>query len=135
MSIYIRSTHTIYTDQTFLDTLNRSKIWRERDENRLNIKTLADFADEMGYQFVTEIKPNVYYIDGEIVKPPHRSSITLTNHLKDHYIHLIETAVSQYGPKNYTVPTTHIRHLDGILLLKKLKNMVLTEPTRYKNYK
>ncbi len=134
MSIYIKSTHVLYTDQIFVDTLQRSKIWRERETNNLTVKNLDDFGKEMGYDFVTELKPNIYYADGEIINVANNRPITTESQLKNYYTSKIINEVSKFGPANYTVPSQKIKHFNGILLLKQLKNMVETEPRRYKNY-
>lgn len=135
MSIYIKSTNVLYTDQIFVDTLQRSKIWRDRETNNLTVKSLEDFANEMGYNFITELKPNIYYADGEIINVANNRAITTESQLKNYYISKIINEVNKLGPTNYTVPSQKIKHFSGILLLKQLKNMVETEPKRYQNYR
>ena len=134
MSIYITSTNVLYTDQIFVDTLQRSKIWRERETNNLTVKYLEDFCKEMGYDFVTELKPNVYYADGEIINVANNRPITTESQLKNYYTSKIINEVSKFGPANYTIPSQKIKHFSGLLLLKQLKNMIETEPRRYQNY-
>lgn len=135
MSIYIKSTNVLYTDQIFVDTLQRSKIWRDRESNNLTVKSLEDFGKEMGYNFITELKPNIYYADGEIINVANNRAITTETQLKNYYISKIINEVNKLGPTNYTVPSQKIKHFSGILLLKQLKNMVETEPKRYRNYR
>lgn len=135
MSIYIKSTNVLYTDQIFVDTLQRSKIWRDRETNNLTINSLEDFGKEMGYNFITELKPNIYYADGEIINVANNKAITTESQLKNYYISKIINEVNKLGPTNYTVPSQKIKHFSGILLLKQLKNMVETEPKRYRNYR
>lgn len=135
MSIYIKSTNVLYTDQIFVDTLQRSKIWRDRETNNLTVKSLEDFGTEMGYNFITELKPNIYYADGEIINVANNRAITTESQLKNYYISKIINEVNKIGPTNYTVPSQKIKHFSGILLLKQLKNMVETEPKRYRNYR
>lgn len=135
MSIYIKSTNVLYTDQIFVDTLQRSKIWRDRESNNLTVKSLEDFGKEMGYNFITELKPNIYYADGEIINVANNRAITTETQLKNYYISKIINEVNKLGPTNYTVPSQKIKHFSGILLLKQLKNMVETEPKRYQNYR
>ena len=134
MSIYIKSTNVLYTDQIFVDTLQRSKIWRERETNNLTVKSLEDFGKEMGYDFVTELTPNVYYADGEIINVANNRPITTESQLKNYYTSKIINEVNKLGPTNYAVPSQKIKHFNGILLLKQLKNMIKTEPRRYQNY-
>lgn len=134
MSIYIKSTHVLYTDQIFVDILQRSKIWRERETNNLTVKSLEDFGKEMGYNFITELKPNIYYADGEIINVANNRAITTESQLKNYYTSKIINEVNKFGSTNYTVPSQKIKHFSGILLLKQLKNMVETEPRRYQNY-
>lgn len=135
MSIYIKSTNVLYTDQIFVDTLQRSKIWRDRETNNLTVKSLEDFGKEMGYNFITELKPNIYYADGEIINVANNRAITTETQLKNYYISKIINEVNKLGLTNYTVPSQKIKHFSGILLLKQLKNMVETEPKRYQNYR
>lgn len=135
MSIYIKTHHVLYTDQNFPEKLEKSKIWRERKQNGLTIKTLEDFAKEMGYEFVTELKPNVYYADGDIIDVASKQPLTLSSHLQRFYEESIIKAVGKYSVHQYKVPTQKTKHLDGLLLLKKLKRMVTTEPARYQHYR
>ena len=109
MAIYNPKTNTVYTDQDFLDTLAKNKFWKEKNTNGLIIKTLNDFAKELGYDFVTEIKPNVFLFDNDIIDICKQKSITRLSNLEKYYLNKL--------PKSVKPPS----YLDGLLSLKWLK--------------
>lgn len=109
MAIYNPKTNTVYTDNDFLDVLVKNKFWKEKDTNKLNIKSLNDFAKELGYDFITEIKPNVFLFDNNIIDICKNKSITRLSNLEKYYLNQI--------PKSIKPPN----HLDGLLRLKWLK--------------
>ena len=110
MAIYNPKTNTVYTDQDFLDTLAKNKFWKEKDTNGLIIKTLDDFAKELGYDFVTEIKPNIFLFDEELVDICKNKSITKISDLEKFYLNKL--------PKSVKPPS----YLDGFLRIKWLKS-------------
>ena len=110
MAIYNPKTNTVYTDQDFLDVLAKNKFWKEKDKNNLIIKTLDDFAKELGYDFITEIKPNIFLFDDDIIDVCKNKSITRLSHLEKWYINQLPKSVK---PPNY---------LDGLLRIKWLKS-------------
>lgn len=112
MAIYNPKTNTVYTDQDFLDTLAKNKFWKEKDTNELIIKTLDDFAKELGYDFVTEIKPNIFLFDEELVDICKNKSITKISNLEKFYLNKL--------PKSVKPP----RYLDGSLRLKWIKTKI-----------
>lgn len=109
MAIYNPKTNTVYTDYDFLDTLAKNKFWKEKNTNGLIIKTLNDFAKELGYDFVTEIKPNVFLFDNDIIDICKQKSITRLSNLEKYYLNKL--------PKSVKPPS----YLDGLLSLKWLK--------------
>ena len=112
MAIYNPKTNTVYTDQDFMDTLDKNKFWKEKDTNGLIIKTLDDFAKELGYDFVTEIKPNIFLFDEELVDICKNKSITKISNLEKFYLNKL--------PKSVKPP----RYLDGSLRLKWIKTKI-----------
>lgn len=110
MAIYNPKTNTVYTDNDFLDVLVKNKFWKEKDTNKLIIKTLDDFAKELGYDFVTEIKPNIFLFDEELVDICKNKSITKISDLKNYYLNQL--------PKSIKPPS----YLEGLLCLKWLKS-------------
>lgn len=110
MAIYNPKTDTVYTDLDFLDTLSKNKFWKEKDTNGLTIKTLDNFAKELGYDFISEIKPNVFLFDNHIIDVCKNKSITRLSHLEKWYINQL--------PKSVKPPS----YLDGSLRLKWLKS-------------
>ena len=109
MAIYNPKTNTVYTDNDFLDILSKNKFWKEKDTNNLIIKSLNEFAKELGYDFITEIKPNVFLFDNNIIDICKNKSITKISDLKKFYINKL--------PKSVKPPS----YLDGSLHLKWLK--------------
>ena len=109
MAIYNPKTNTVYTDKDFLDTLAKNKFWKEKDTNGLIIKTLDDFAKELGYNFVAEIKPNIFLFDKELIDICKNKSITKISNLEKFYLNKL--------PKSVKPPS----YLDGSLHLKWLK--------------
>lgn len=112
MAIYNPKTNTVYTDQDFLDTLAKNKFWKEKDTNGLIIKTLDDFAKELGYDFVTEIKPNIFLFDEGLINICKNKSITKISDLEKFYLNKL--------PKSVKPPS----YLDGSLRLKWLKSKI-----------
>lgn len=110
MAIYNQKNNTLYTDLDFVDILEKNNFWKNRDENHLQIRSLNDLAKELGYDFITEIKPNIFLFDTEIVNICKNKSITRFSNLEKHYFEKL--------PKNIKKP----KYLDGILLLKWLKS-------------
>lgn len=131
MSIYIKETHTVYTDQSFPETLERSKIWRDRETNNLTIKNLDNFGKELGYEFITEIKPNVYYIDGDIIDITNNKPITTSTQLSTYYKKKLLEKMSTVDP-NYTIPKHITDKLKGLELIKSLKRNIEEEYRRFK---
>lgn len=109
MAIYNPKTNTLYTDLDFLDTLSKNKFWKEKDTNNLIVKSLDDFAKELGYDFVNEIKPNIFLFDDDIIDICKNKSITRLSNLEKWYLNQL--------PKSVKPPS----YLDGYLLLKWLK--------------
>lgn len=109
MAIYNPKTNTVYTDQDFLGTLAKNKFWKEKDKNNLIIKPLDDLAKELGYDFITEIKPNVFLFDNDIIDICKNKSITKISNLEKFYLNKL--------PKSVKPPS----YLDGSLRLKWLK--------------
>ena len=112
MAIYNPKTNTVYTDNDFLNILTKNKFWKEKDTNNLIIKSLNDFAKELGYDFVTEIKPNIFLFDNEIIDICKNKSITKISNLEKFYLNKL--------PKSVKPPS----YLDGSLHLKWLKTKV-----------
>ena len=110
MAIYNPKNNTVYTDLDFLDTLSKNKFWKEKDTNGLTVKTLDDFAKELGYDFISEIKPNIFLFDNEIIDVCKNKSITRLSHLENHYLNQL--------PKSVKPPS----YLDGLLRIKWLKS-------------
>ena len=109
MAIYNPKTNTVYTDQDFLGTLAKNKFWKEKDKNNLIIKPLDDLAKELGYDFITEIKPNIFLFDNDIIDICKNKSITKISNLEKFYLNKL--------PKSVKPPS----YLDGSLRLKWLK--------------
>ena len=110
MAIYNPKTNTVYTDNDFLDVLAKNKFWKEKDKNNLIIKSLNEFAKELGYDFITEIKPNIFLFDNEIIDICKIKSITKIKDLEKWYLNKL--------PKSVKPPS----YLDGSLCLKWLKS-------------
>ena len=81
MSFYIASEKTIYTDETFPHSLEKSKIWQDRNQRHLQIKSLDDFARALNLVFISEIEPNVYVWNDEIVMIPHKGAFVTESNL------------------------------------------------------
>ena len=109
MAIYNPKTNTVYTDKDFLDILAKNKFWKEKDTNNLIIKSLNDFAKELDYDFITEIKPNIFLFDNEIIDVCKNKSITKISNLEKYYLNQL--------PKSVKPPS----YLDGFLRLKWMK--------------
>lgn len=112
MAIYNPKTNTVYTDNDFSNVLAKNKFWKEKDENNLIIKSLNEFAKELGYDFITEIKPNIFLFDNEIIDICKNKSITKIKDLEKRYLNKL--------PKSLKPPT----YLEGILRLKWLKSKI-----------
>jgi hypothetical protein len=112
MAIYNPKTNTVYTDNDFLDILAKNKFWKEKDTNKLNVKSLNDFAKELGYDFVNEIKPNIFLFNEQIIDICKNKSITKIRDLEKWYLTKL--------PKSVKPPS----YLDGFLHLKWLKSKI-----------
>lgn len=110
MAIYNPKTNTVYTDQDFLDNLAKNKFWKEKDKNNLIIKSLNEFAKDLGYDFITEIKPNVFLFDDNIIDICKNKSITKISDLEKYYLNQL--------PKSIKPPS----YLESSLRLKWLKS-------------
>lgn len=110
MAIYNPKTNTVYTDQDFLDVLAKNKFWKEKDINNLITKPLNEFAKELGYDFISEIKPNIFLFDDKIIDICKNKSITKISDLEKVYLKKL--------PKSVKTPS----YLDGLLRLKWLKS-------------
>lgn len=110
MAIYNPKTNTVYTDQDFLDNLAKNKFWKEKDKNNLIIKSLNEFAKDLGYDFITEIKPNVFLFDDNIINICKNKSITKISDLEKYYLNQL--------PKSIKPPS----YLESSLRLKWLKS-------------
>lgn len=104
MGIYIKDSHTLYTDQTFLDNLERHKLWRDREATGLVIKGLDAFGDLFGLSLATEIMPGVFLFDDLVFK-------------SNQGIVSLDKLIRHYEEKTGFKPPPYIK---GVLRLKQL---------------
>ena len=108
MAIYNPKTNTVYTDQDFLDNLAKNKFWKEKDKNNLIIKSLNEFAKDLGYDFITEIKPNVFLFDDNIIDICKNKSITKISDLEKYYLNQLPKSIK---PPSYLERSRRLKWL------------------------